>query len=294
MVPATVNPNIKPGVYRGIPNESYHAGPGISKSGLWTISTQSPAHYKFPPPRDDDSAAARAAKDFGHAAHTAILEPEAFEARVFRGPDDRRGNKWKDAEEICRAENRTLLIASAYDDVLAMRDTVHADPWINSIITGGKPLVEASGYWIDPDSGMLCRCRPDLWRDDLGIIVDLKSTLSAHPDAFARSVVNYGYHAQEAFYSDGWGILHAGGHVSRPVAGFVFLAWEKKSPFAYGVYELPPSIVDEGRVAMRKALDTYAGCCKADRWPAYGDGVQELSFKRWAYRHTDAPEQEAA
>jgi hypothetical protein len=132
-------------------------------------------------------------------------------------------------------------------------------------------------------TGELCRCRPDLYREDLGIIVDVKSTASAHPDAFARSVVNYGYHAQEAFYSDGWRSL------GKPVDGFVFLAWEKKAPFAYAVYELPPSIVEEGRALMREALETYAECVKAERWPGYGEGVQELSFKRWAYRLTDAP-----
>lgn len=279
-----VDPNIKPGIYQDIPNESYHAGPGISKSGLWTIYSQSPAHYKFPPERDEDSTQARAAKDFGTAAHIAILEPNDFEAKVYRGPEDRRGNKWKDAEEYCRIEGKTLLIADAYDKVITMRDAVHADAWINGIITGGKPMIEASGYWIDEATGELCRCRPDLYREDLGIILDLKSALSAHPDAFARSVVNYGYHAQEPHYSDGWAAL------GKPINGFVFLAWEKKSPFAYGVYELPPSIVEEGRAIIRQALDKYHECRKADRWPGYGEGVHELSFKRWAYRNVEAPD----
>ncbi|WP_421930022.1 PD-(D/E)XK nuclease-like domain-containing protein [Nitratireductor rhodophyticola] len=269
---------VKPGIYFDLPNEQYHAGPGISKSGLWTIYTQSPAHYKF---------AEREQKnhfDFGEACHLAILEPNKFEAKVYRGPEDRRGNKWKDAQEYCQMEGKLLLTAPDFDSVLAIRDAVHADQWINSIITGGKPLIEASGYWIDEATGELCRCRPDLYREDLGVIVDVKSTQSAHPDAFARSVVNYGYHAQEAHYSDGWRAL------GKPVEGFVFLGWEKKSPYAYGVYELPPSIVDEGRAAIRTALDTYHECQKAARWPSYGEGVQELSFKRWAYRLTDAPE----
>ena len=165
-----------------------------------------------------------------------------------------------------------------------MRDTVHADTWINSIITGGTPIIEASGYHIDEPTSELVRVRPDFYREDLGIILDLKTTGSAHPDAFARSVVDYGYHAQEAIYSDTWRSL------GKPVEGFVFLAVEKETPFAFAVYELPPSIVEEGRAMMRKALDTYAACRASDSWPAYGDGVQELSFKRWAYRLTEAPE----
>jgi len=270
-----VNPKIKPGIYQGIPNESYHSGPGISKSGLWTIATQSPAHFRF------GERVENKAFDFGEACHLAILQPDLFERTVVRGPDDRRGNKWKDAVEACALDNKLLLTSGDYDHTLAIRDAVHADAWVSGIITGGKPMIEASGYWKDDETGQLCRCRPDLYREDLGIIVDVKSTASAHPDAFARSVVNYGYHAQEAFYSEGWAKL------GKPVSGFVFLAWEKKPPYAYGVYELPPSIVEEGDAIIKQALSTYASCLKADRWSSYGEGVQELSFKRWNYRHTN-------
>jgi hypothetical protein len=280
-----VNPDIQPGIYQGIPNESYHAGPGISKSGLWTIHTQSPAHFRFGVRKQSD------AFDFGEACHLAILQPEDFEQIVFRGPEDRRGNKWKDAAEFCAAESKLLLTAGDYDGVLAIRDAVHANAWINGIITGGKREIEPSGYWIDPTTGELCRCRPDLWRADIGVMLDVKSTRSAHPDAFARAVVNYGYHAQEAHYTDGWNhALSAAERGDEPVQGFVFLAWEKEPPYAFAVYELPPSIVEEGRAIIRNALTAYAACRATGNWPAYGDGVRELSFKRWAYALTDAPD----
>lgn len=274
--------NVKPGIYQGIPNEAYHAGPGVSKSGLWTIQTQSPAHYKF---------AVREEKsyfDFGEACHLAILEPNRFEAVVVRGPDDRRGNKWKDQLEGCELSKKLLLTSGDYDSVCAIRDMIHADAWLNAIITGGKSMIEATAYAVDEVTGELVRVRPDLYRADLKGILDVKSSQSAHPDAFARSVVNYGYHAQEAFYSDQW---QASG---QEVEWFAFLAFEKKPPYAFAVYELPPSIVEEGRIMMRKALDTYHACRDADHWPAYGDGVQPLAFNRWAYRHTEAPTEEDA
>ena len=283
MTPA-IPADVKPGIYEGIPNEAYHSGPGISKSGLWTIQSASPAHYKFGVREQNN------AFDFGEACHLAILEPNRFEATVVRGPDDRRGNKWKDMVEGCAVNGSLLLTSGDYDGVCSIRDMVHADAWLNSIITGGKPMVEASAYFKDEVTGELCRVRPDLYREDLGVIVDVKSAQSAHPDTFARAVVNYGYHAQEAFYSDGW-LSHG-----KPLNGFVFLAFEKKPPYAFAVYELPPAIVEEGRIMMRKALDTYHDCRTADRWPAYSEGVQPLAFKRWAYRHTEAPieEDEAA
>ncbi|MGZ2448274.1 hypothetical protein ACVIRO_001028 [Rhizobium ruizarguesonis] len=273
----------EPGIYEGIPNEAYHAGPGISKSGLWTIYEKTPAHYKFPPVKEETTQT-KAIKDFGTAAHLAILEPESFERKVVRGPKDRRGNKWTDLEEACALDGRLLLVEQAYDDVLAIRDGVHADSWINAILTSGDGMNEATGYAIDPVTGELVRVRPDRYRRDLRIIIDVKSTESARPEDFARSVTNYGYHSQEAFYSDTWQSL------GMPVDGFIFIAWEKKSPFAKAVYELPPAIVEEGRAIMRQSLDKYAECKKANHWPAYGDGVQELSFKRWAYKLTPPPE----
>lgn len=272
-----VRADIQPGIYPDIPNDAYHSGPGISKSGLWKIHTSTPAHYKFEVRKE------KAHFDFGEAAHLAILQPEEFEASVYRGPDDRRGNKWKDAEEFCSIEGKLLLTSGDFDKVLTIRDAVHADAWINSIVTGGERMIEASGYWTDPETGVTCRCRPDLYRADLKVMIDVKSTASAAPADFAKSVVNYGYHAQEAFYSDGWRAL------GQPVDAFVFIAWEKEAPFAKAVYELPPSIVTEGREIITRTLPVYAECDRTNHWPAYADGVQELSFPKWAYTLIDAP-----
>ncbi|WP_052699112.1 PD-(D/E)XK nuclease-like domain-containing protein [Hyphomicrobium sp. 99] len=272
-----VKDDIKPGIYAGIPNEAYHSGPGISKSGLWTIHTKSPAHFKFGERKEST------AFDIGEACHLAILEPNLFEKKVVRGPEDRRGNKWKDLAEVCGIDGKLLLTSGDYDSALAIRDAVHADAFVSGIVTNENATIETSGYWVDEETGLLCRCRPDLYRPDLSVMVDVKSTVSAHPDAFAKSVTNYGYHAQEAFYSDGWRAL------GQNVDGFVFLAWEKTSPYAFGIYELPPAIVEEGRAIIRRSLETYAVCQRSNSWPAYGQGVQELDFKRWAYRLTEAP-----
>lgn len=263
------------GIFAGVDNDAYHAGPGVSKSGLWTIHTQSPAHYRF------GERKASAAFDLGTACHLAILEPETFEARVIRGPADRRGNNWKEFQAEAANSGRLLLTMGDYDTAMTIRDAVHADPFLNALIVSPHSQVEHSGYWVDEETGMMCRSRPDLYRPDLGLIVDVKTALSAHPDAFARSVINYGYHAQEAWYSDGYRAL------GQKVDGFLFLVWEKSAPYVTAKYELPPSIVAEGRAIMAKALNTYATCEREGRWPGYSSEVQELQFKRWAYVETE-------
>lgn len=270
------------GIFDGISNEAYHASPAISKSGLWEIYSKTPAHYRF------GEREASAAFDFGTAVHSAILEPNTFEARTLRGPVDRRGNKWTDAQAEATNTGKLLLTAGDYDDVLEVRDIVHADAWLNKIITGGQPLVEQSAFWNEQvgDDVIYCRARPDLIRADLGLMLDLKTTADASSRAFAKSAADYGYHAQEAFYTRGW--QAAGG---CQIDATVFLAIEKKKPFAYQVFELKPSAVAEGAAIMNRALETYATCQRESVWPSYSrdTGVIELDLPRWSYRETEAP-----
>lgn len=273
-----VRADIKPGIYAGIPNEAYHAGPGVSKSGLWEIVTKTPMHYAFAPREEKNHF------DLGEAGHIAVLEPETFEARVYRGPEDRRGNKWKDAQEYCEIEGKVCLTAGDYDKALMIRDTIHADTRLNSIIQSSAARIENSAFWVDAETSTLCRCRPDLWRPDMGLVIDLKTTTNAGPEKFRRAVIDFGYHAQEAFYSQGMA------ETGNSIDGFLFLAVEKKDPFAFAIYELPPSIVAEGAAKMRKALGIYAECKRTDTWPGYHSGVTELEFKKWDYSETEAPE----
>ena len=69
---------IKPGFYRISDNE-YHAGPGISKSGLSDL-LRSAAHYKTPDKETDTFAD-------GRAFHVGCIEPERFEKEFVILPE---------------------------------------------------------------------------------------------------------------------------------------------------------------------------------------------------------------
>lgn len=262
-----------PGIYSTRTAEHYHADDALSRSFLWKLYSKSPAHARFGERKETN------ALDIGHAIHSAILEPDAFEGRTMRGPDDRRGNKWKDAAAEAEASGRLLLVAADYDAVLKVRDAVHTNVWVNAIICGADAMVEHSAYWQDPATAQLCKCRPDLVRPALGVMVDVKSTVSANAREFAASVARYGYHFQDAWYRDGWQAASG-----CDVAAFVFIAIEKEPPFAHAVFELELSAVEEGRLIARRALDTFRRCCEADRWPAYPQEVQTLTLPRWGYQ----------
>jgi len=268
-----------PGVYAGIPNDVYHAGPGISKSGLWTIYSQTPAHYRYPPEKET-----KKHFEFGNAVDLAILEANNFEAKVMRGPEDRRGNKWKDAEAEAINTKRHLLTAKEFNDCLTIRDNVFANAFAQSVLQGGDRDTnqnQLSAYVIDPQTGLLIKCRPDKVRYDLNIGIDLKTCRSAAPRQFASAVAEYGYHVQEAHYGYTWALI-----TGKPWDGYLFFTCEKESPFAFKVYELSPSSVAEGEAIRRQAMETYDTCMRTDTWPAYGDDVSELSIPRWAFKLT--------
>jgi exodeoxyribonuclease VIII len=258
-----------------MPIGEYHAHPAISKSGLWTLYTQTPAHQHFGKIETTN------AMDLGTAAHIAILEPHRFEASVLKGPDDRRGNKWKDVADEAMADGKIPLTSGDFEKALCMRDSAQMLPDLRRL-TDGKQVREASGFWIDAETGMECRCRPDLYHPGLEIMADLKTTSDASASFWTRNAANLGYHFQDAIYSEGWPLAGGGA-----VDGFFFINIETDPPFSTAMYEFTPSAVAEGRAIMRKALAMYKRCKEADAWPGYPQSIQEIDIPRWAYRETE-------
>lgn len=255
-------------------NEEYHQHPAYSKTFLWSVYTKTPHHAK------NMRIEKTAAMDLGTATHVAILEPEKFLTSVIKGPDDRRGNKWKDVYDEAAAYGKLALTSGDYEKCLYMRDSAHRLSIVRQL-TDGLQKTEQSAFWQDEATGLNCRCRPDLYHPGLAIMADLKTTADASKEAFRKSVAGYGYHMQQAFYSDGW-TLSGGGAVE----GFVFIAVESFEPFAVAVYELKPSAYMEGKAATRSALETIERCEKMGIWDGYSEDVQELDLPHWAYKET--------
>lgn len=176
----------------------------------------------------------------------------------------------------------TIIDKETYEQITRMVYAVLAHPVAGKLITGeGK--AEASVYWNDPETGELCRCRPDFWRRD-GIIVDLKSTDDASPEAFGKSVANWRYHVQSEMYLEGMNAAFEAGYFpdgyAKPKA-FIFLVVEKKPPYAVASYVLDPESATQGQREFRENLTVYAECKKTDKWPAYGDDIQTVGLPTW-------------
>lgn len=184
---------------------------------------------------------------------------------------------WSDvqAEWIANNAGRIVLEDATWQTLMAMRDSVMAHPVANALLTGKPGVAEHSIYWIDEQTGELCRCRPDWWRED-DIFVDVKTTNDASPEGFAKSIVNWRYDVQDPFYRDGFRAA-----TGRDLRAFIFLAVEKKAPYAVGVYVMDAESIALGRAQYRADLQRYAECKAADQWPGYGDKIQTISLPAW-------------
>lgn len=170
---------------------------------------------------------------------------------------------------------RIVLSPEQWDQLHAMAAAVHNHPAAGALLCSVPGEAEKSVYWNDPTTGVLCRCRPDWWRED-DVLVDLKTTDDASPEGFAKSMANWRYDVQAPFYMDGVKLA-----TGRNVKAFVFIAVEKKPPYAVGVYVLDSASLDIGRAMYQNDLLVYAECLANDNWPGYGDKIQTINMPAW-------------
>lgn len=191
---------------------------------------------------------------------------------------------WSDVLEEWQRNNseRKVLSPEAFEQIFAMRDAVMNHPAAFAILHHVKD-----------------------------IIGDLKTTEDASPEGFAKSIANWRYDVQHAFYMDGTRLALEQGKCNPPQEGkaelsvywtdpvtgvlcrcrpdfwrgypkhFAFIAVEKKPPYAVGVYVLDSEGVEIGRAQYQHDLRVYAECVRTGEWPGYGDKIQTIRLPGW-------------
>ncbi len=277
----TVPDDIQPGIYYDIPNEAYHAGPGVSKSQLDDIA-DTPAIYLWRKNAPVDTEKTKSL-DTGTAFHCRVLEPEEFSKRFIIAPEfNRRTSAGKEEEkaflEECARTGRTVLTAEEGRKIELMYQSVMALP-LGQWLVESAGYAESSVYWEDPETGVLCRCRPDKIIPEFHWIMDVKTT--ADIQRFRTAYYDYRYHVQDAFYSDGYQAQFG----ERPT--FVFLV--ASTTAECGRYPVEIFMMGEdaklaGQREYRRNLQTLAECLNNDEWPA----IKTLSLPRWAKENANA------
>ena len=260
-------------------NADYHAHPAISKSHLDLIA-RSPMHYwaRYLDPKRV-APEPTAAMLLGSALHTHVLELDKWDREYAVAPDgiDRRTKAGKEAWAAFEAESadRTVLSRSDADLVMHMGRSILTHP-AAAMLLGMDGEAETTHMWTDATTGLQCKCRPDWISVDGGILVDLKTTEDASPREFQRSIAKWRYHVQAGWYMAGVEAAYG----TRP-SGFIFIAVEKKPPFAVGVYAADEEMINRGYEIAMRDLQKLAECKAADQWPAYSHRIEPISLPAW-------------
>lgn len=268
---------IEPGIYPDIPDTEYHAAKDIlSSSGARRLITSTPRKFY------EEMTTVRPynpAFEIGHAAHTLMLtvgDPfEVVDADSWRTKDA------KAARDAALQAGNTPLLAKEYAQVRAMADAILEHPVTGELFTRNDTTSEQSLYWKDEQTGVACRARPDLAVNDWSLIVDYKTTVSADPREFAKSIAKYGYHQQQAWYCEAVETLTG----IRPE--FVFVCQEKTPPYEVSLIQLDAEAVRIGGRLNEDARSIYAACMDSGVWPSYPTSVQVVGLPAWALRQAD-------
>jgi hypothetical protein len=268
---------IQLGLHKTMPASEYHTIAAMSAGGLKRMRV-SPAHFyglQLDPdrPQSTSTPAMRA----GTLMHLALFEPHLLDTLAVRPADldarTKEGKAWL-------AENSGREIVTAADLATAQRQAaaVRQLPEVGNLLAEG--YAEASAFWLDDDTGELCKCRPD-WTHPAGsgvILVDGKTCQDASPAGFGRAIWNFGYHLQAAWYSDGFEAA-----TGLQVHGFVFAAVEAGWPHAAAGYMLGDDVLQRARVENRRLLNSYAQCKRTGQWPGYSTGISLVNLPKWAH-----------
>lgn len=257
------NPKSQLGVFKDMSNAEYHASKAISKSGLDALA-KTPAHLWY---YQQQGSRSSKAKDFGSVFHDVTLMGVEFTKPLYPIEPDFNKRSAAGREEYQQwlsllASNQTPITHEEWEMALAMRDSVLMNPYARWLIEEAQKEMacENSHFWVDDETFIYCRVRPDIKLISKGILGDLKSTLNCTPAEFSKSIYDYRYHVQDAMYCDGVQQTE-----STEISDFWFIATEKKASRPVTVaYRLDEAARNLGRALYRRDLNHYAQLLEQD------------------------------
>lgn len=265
-------------VIRGMSAAKYHATDAINASGLKTIldrnlSVQHLIHQRANPKSSTTYTR-------GHAIHALILEGrEALESRFIKSPHDAFRSKdakaWKAAAE---ADGLTPLTAAVWAQVEGAAAAVAAHPLASSLLNGGER--ELCLFWEEARHGLECKAMIDSYREDINVIVDLKSAADASPEGFSKAVGNFAYYVQDEWYRRA--ITAAFGVEPR---AFAFVVVEHEPPHGVGVYTVGAMYRELSPAATNAALDAWnKHLTDPNAWKGYPTEITTIDPPVWITR----------
>lgn len=255
-------------------DDAYDALEAVRATWVKTLYSSTPLHLlaQINSPRDSD------AMRFGRALHHYVLRRQSFESAWAISPKfDRRTKDGKAA-------------AQAFEAEAAGREVIDESEWVTVMRIAGQIAESSAGRLLEmcdlrevvvtgEIAGVECKARIDAMSSVSGVMLDIKTCTSASERAFTRSVVDYGYLLQFAFYRE---LARQNG---MDVVAPIIVACEKAAPNAVALYALRDEDIDRMAKAIPPLVETIRVCQATGEWTGYRSGVTRLVMPEWAFKH---------
>ena len=257
------------GLHYGVPASLYHADPcitpSLSSGAARTILAKSPAHVAIQNPRlGGTSRESTAAMDTGSLIH-AILSGNEDEIRVGEF-DNYLTKAARDWRETTRALNRVPVLVESYNEAAEIAAIVRhkAAQGITNSPFSNSAKTEVTAIWKEGDA--FCRARYDvLCVDEHGNadIWDWKTTSDISDRGIEKSIANFRYDIQAAFYMRG---LESLGY-KLPQLSFVFVFIEVTPPYTVRRVVLSNEYLAQARKEVSEAISRWQQCLASNSFP---------------------------
>lgn len=236
------------------PAAAYHAAKGVSRGKLWDFRKRR-QFATMPPGESEQSDSMRLGslvhsmiENGGHPSSSFAIVPDEFTTASGTLSKSKAAVKWISENamncETVATESELLKATTIYQELALLLYEMPLE----------RAIHEQSIYWDDSETGLLCKCRPDILiiGPDEVLCIDIKTTKASDPHAFTLACETYGYHMQQAHYEAG--IVAA---YEKPVT-WLFAVCETVEPYAAAFYQIDNEQSEAARVQWRCVLTDYA------------------------------------
>lgn len=286
------------GIFPGMTTEEYFADPieegSLSNSGIKILVDESPLDFAFQHPRINPNAVERALETAAARRGDLVHQLALGKGKGYVVGDfpDFKTNAAKDFKKSAIAEGLTPALKHKFEEAEIMAEVIVER--VKRILDGAHYETEVPIVWreLTPEGWIYMRGMLDIWCEERLMILDPKVTESlgnGRPgqEKIQRHAVNMGWDFQAALYSRGIGRLmpQAEGRVRfgnlmiKPLEPFTSrLLWPSSTAKRTALFLAMP------------AMELFAKCQAAGRWPGYPDEGEALELPSYEERRRIAEE----
>lgn len=259
---------INEGIFDNLSNSDYHAIDGISSTQFKDMELSIAIFQNRHIFRYDCEAFKT-----GNLIHTALLEPHLLDEFI-----ECSSATLNTIEAKKTIENNPDKIVVPFGGIEIAKEIAK-----KVMLIYGKYILnskkETSVIYYNENTKLLHKCRPDIWLDSLGIVLDLKSSKETDHAGFEGTIEKYNYHVSAAWYMDTINETIKKLKLNIPlVTQFGWIVAPKSAPHKPFAFICSAELIEKGREKYQKLLEKYI---------SVRDGGKDELFKEahsWSFK----------